>query len=213
MSQRTAAPDPRASAPDGAGVATDAGPPLTPLAPALAFAAVVGPLLVVASSLLWTAGLDEGRFAVQFLGAGLTALGLIGICLLLAARAPRTANVLGVLALLGFGAGGIGFAVDGLHETVHGSTSMAETEGVAALVAPTLTGAVGPLCIMAIGIAVLRFRTLPVAAGVMLIVGGALFPISRIGMIPPLALVVDLVLAAVIVPVGVRFWRSTRAAG
>lgn len=184
--------------------------PATPFAPALAFSAVVGPALVVASSLLWTAGLEEARFALQFLGAALASVGLVALCLQLAEQAPRTANVLGLLALVGFGAGGIGFAVDGLHETIHGSTSMAETDGLAALVAPTATGALGPLSVVAIGIAVLRFRTLPVAAGAMLVVGGVLFPLSRVGEVPPLAVVVDLLLAAVIVPFGVRLWRTGR---
>lgn len=215
MSQKTVAPTTeQASARPAAGrspaPAPDTARPATEFAPALAFSAVVGPVLVVASSLLWTAGLDEARFALQFLGAALTAVGLVAVCLQLAEQAPRAANVLGLLALVGFGAGGVGFAVDGLHEIVHGSTSMAETDGLAALVAPTATGALGPLCVVAIGVAVLRFRPLPVTSGVLLVVGGVLFPLSRVGEVPPLAVVVDLLLAAAIVPVGVRLWRSGR---
>lgn len=208
MSQPTTAP------PAQAGPSTPATtPPATPvpLARAFAAAAVAGPVLVVASSLLWLAGLDAARLDAQFVAAPLIALGLVAICIAAAGHAPRAAAVLAVLAAVGFGAGGAGFAVDGLHEVVFDSPSLADEGGLAGMMAPSLPGLLGPLAVAAIGVLVLRTRVSPALAGWALLVAGLAFPVSRIGGIAPLALAVDLLMAAALVPLGLRLWRTGRA--
>lgn len=197
------------AAPTTASPGVDGPRPTLVNARAFGFAAVVGPVLIVTSGLLWLAGMHEARFAVQLWAGLITALAFVGVCVAIAERLPRAGGALSVLVVVGLGGGAAGFAVDGLHETLHDATSLSETASAAAAVLPA-TGILGPLSMVLIGIAATRARVFPVAAGAMLVVAGLLFPVSRIGQIAPLALVVDLLIAAVLVPVGVRLWRTGR---
>ncbi len=184
-----------------------------PLAPAFGAAALAGPVIVLASSLVWIADLDRAHYVLQFLGGMFLTFGFVAACIPVAQRAPRAASALALLALFGLGGGGMGFAIDGLHQTVFGSPSLADDGGLAGAIAPTVAGLFGPIAIVAIGVAALRTRTLPVATGVLMVVAGAAFPLSRIGEIAPLAAAVDVLLVAALAPIGLRLWRTGRVGG
>jgi hypothetical protein len=170
--------------------------------PVFGAGAVLGPVLVLASSVAWVADAPSVRFVLQFYGACAVALGLVGASGRLGNRMPRTGALLAATSLLGFGGGGIGFAVDGLTGHLFGSASLADEGGLAGALAPTLPGLLGPLSVVALGAVLLRTRQCPTWNAVGLVVGGVLFPVSRIGEIPVLAVADDLVILAALVPLG-----------
>lgn len=188
-------------------VSTDEGSSF-PLQRLFGLAGIVGPLLVIASSILWVTGGDEARFPLEFHGATFTGLGLLGLCAVIASRMPRAAAVLAVFAILGFSSGGAGFAIDGLHEEVFGSGSLADEGGIAGKLAPAVPGLLGPLSLIGIGIALLRTKLAAAWSGAALVAAGVLFPISRIGEIPPLAVVVDVLIIVSVVPLAMRMWQG-----
>ena len=59
-----------------------------------------------------------------------------------------------------------------------------------------------------VGIAPLRTQVVAPVAGAALVAGAVLFPVSRIGMIWPLAVVVDLLIALALVPLALRMWQG-----
>lgn len=179
-----------------------------PLSRALAVPGILGPTLLLASSVAWIFGADQLRFVLQFFAAPLLGLGLVAVCAVFALRAPRAAGVLAVIAAAGFAFGGVGFAIDGLHETLFDSPSLAHEGGLAGAIAPTLAGMTGQLAMAGIGIALLRTKVAPPLAGAALIAAALLFPVSRIGGIPTLAIVVDLLIALAVVPLAWRMWQG-----
>ncbi len=168
---------------------------------------MVGPPLLLAGSVAWVFGADQLRLVLQFYAAIVIVLGLIGIGLSIAPRAPRPAAALLVLAVLGFAAGGMGFAVDALHGEKFGSPSLADEGGLAGSLVPTLPGLLGPLTLIALGGLLWRRHLAPRWSAVAFILGGLAFPLSRIGEIAPLAVVVDVLLLVALVPLG---WRMAQ---
>lgn len=179
-----------------------------PLSRALAVAGIVGPPMILASSVAWLLGADQLRYVVQFTAAPLTGLGLLALCAVLAQRAPRAAGVLAVMVAVGLAVGGAGFAVDGLHGTLFDSPSLADQGGLAGALAPTLPGLLGPLAIIGIGIGLLRTRLAAPPAAIALLTAGVLFPVSRIGEIAGLAAVVDVLIMVSVVPLALRIWQG-----
>lgn len=179
-----------------------------PLSRALAFAGIVGPPMILASSVAWMFGADQLRYVVQCTAAPLTGLGLLGLCAVLAQRAPRAAGVLALMAAAGLAIGGAGFAVDGLHEVLLDSPSLADEGGLAGALAPILPGMLGQLAMIGIGIGLLRTRLASPPAAVALIAAGALFAVSRVNEIAGLAAVVDVLIIAAVVPLALRIWQG-----
>lgn len=71
-------------------------------------------------------------------------------------------------------------------------------------------GVLGPLALLATGVALYRAGATPRWATIALALGAALFPVSRIGEIGPMMIVVDLLLCAGLIPLGLRLFARER---
>jgi hypothetical protein len=143
---------------------------------------VAAPLLLLGSSLTddGTAGLLQVVAMAMFIAAVLALVARI------AEAAPRAAALLLLIGCLGC-TGGIGYGFN-LIAISHGYDLDLET-GAAVIL--KITGLCFPLTFLGLGLALLKTRTAPAAAAAAVALGAVLFPVSRIGDISALSVVVD----------------------
>jgi hypothetical protein len=116
--------------------------------------------------------------------------------------------VLGVGAL---GAGGwVAFGVNTIQTSL-GNVDLVEVSGAATII--KRLGLWWPLMLLLAGFALLRYRITPLGSGAALVPAGLLLPISRIGNIWPLALVVDVLLLIGVTWATVALHDQPRPAG
>jgi hypothetical protein len=168
-------------------------------------AAIAAPVLLLASTAAYAAGggLGEDQLGgtIQVYAMAAFGLALFGLSRLVEPAMPRGAAVLAVLAALG-AAGGVGYGIDSLHGGVHAGAALDETAlGPLALQLP---GLLFPVSLIVAGVALARSGAAPLWTGIVLALGGVLFPASRIPSVETLALVSDLLILVALVPVG---WR------
>ena len=193
---------PSATAVDSTTDLTAAEPvPTSPTARLTRSAAVVGPALMLASSVAWMAGDDaaELRGILQFWALPFLLLGLLGLVALLEGPAPRARAV--VTALLAIGAcAGASFAQEILMVEHFDVERLMGQETPSAMVALGLPGLMFPLSIVLTGLLSYVHRTqVPLRAG-LLALGGFLFPVSRIPQVAGIAVLADAVLLVAMVP-------------
>lgn len=160
-------------------------------------AIVAGPVVVSLGTLVGTLRgsvfADVWQGGINVLGTGIWLLGVVALGLALAEHAPR----LGA-ALLGLGvvclATGAAWGVDYMAAAVHGERMAGPVGAPFLLVA--VPGALFPLTLAAIGVALWRTGAVPAAAGLTLAVGALLFPAGRIPEVGAVALTADVVLIA-----------------
>lgn len=80
--------------------------------------------------------------------------------------------------------------------------------GVSGTLAPSLPGLLGPVSMIGIGIIVWCARTVSRWCAATLVAAAALFPVSRIGDIGLLALVVEVLMCAALIPLGPAVLRA-----
>lgn len=136
-------------------------------------------------------------------------LGYAGILGLVQHRLPRFSVALSLLCAMHV-VGGAAFGVDTVYVAL-GSTALVDSGDVAGFLATGAPGIMAPFALAGCGIALLLARVGPRWNGFAWIVGGILFPLSRIPDIVALAVIDDLVLLAAMLPVGLLLARTRGA--
>lgn len=166
-----------------------------PVRRVLTAAIVAGPVVVALGTL--TGVLRGNVFSdvwhggINVTGTGIWILGVVGLTLALAEKAPRLGAVLLTLGVV-FSATGGAWGVDYMTGAVHGERIVLATTAAIPFVA--LPGALFPLTLAVIAIALWRTGVVPSTAGIALAVGALLFPAGRMPEIGALALTADVVL-------------------
>jgi hypothetical protein len=170
---------------------------------------VIGPALNFAAGFFWlhdTQGATSGTLAA--LGITCWLIGLIALYEKLRPYAPRYAAT--ALPLTVFGAaGGLAFSIQSIHEEMLGISHAAAVERLNEfpLAANTLywiCGPLFPLALVALGVMLLRLRAAPAAIGVLVVLGGLAFPLSRITREASIAHAADLLLLLPFLYLGIR---------
>ena len=165
---------------------------------------IAAPLLLMASS---AAGSDTTRGVLAFYAFAGFALVILTLTQVLAPHLPRTASFLTVVGVLSVAAG-IGFAIDGIHSELPNGVYLVDDGGTAGVLVANVPGLMVPLAWMGIGIALLRAGVQPRWSGAALIVAGFLFPVSRIGDLPALAIVDDAIFLLALAPLGLAILQG-----
>jgi hypothetical protein len=173
---------------------------------------ILGPALNFAAGFFWLSdsqGATSGTLSA--LGVSCWLIGLIALYGQLRPRAPRYVDA--VLPLTVFGAtGGLAFSVQSIHEEMFGISHAAAVERLnefplAANALYWICGPLFPLALVALGVLLLRLRAAPVAIGVLVVLGGLAFPLSRITREVSIAHVADLLLLLPFLYLGIRSLR------
>ena len=175
---------------------------------------ILGAALNLIAGFFW----QDGRQGVT--GGTLTALstgcwliGLIGIYERLRPRAPSYVAV--ALPVTVFGAvGGVAFAVQAVYEEVLGVSHTVAIDRLneypLATVLFWICGPLFPVALASLGAALIRLRTAPLPVGVLLVLGSAAFPLSRVTRQASIAHVADLLLLLPFLYLGVGQLRAAR---
>lgn len=167
----------------------------SPTAALVRGAAVVGPLLLLGSSIAWAVGPEvaELRGSLQFWAFPFLGLALMGIATRLEQPAPLARAVLTAMFAIGMVAGG-SFAQEILMVDFFGVERLLRQPTPSAVLALGLPGVLLPIGTAVMGLVFLVHRTVPAKVCLALVVGGLLFPMSRIPELAGLAVVADIVL-------------------
>jgi hypothetical protein len=162
---------------------------------------LAGPFLFATSSFYWT---GDGEYGV--VGGALLVMGSVfwipafaGLFSVLRPRMPRYAAWGFLASVYGAICGGAAFAFQGmfiaLHEVPHDQSLAAlSAHPIIANLIFWVGGPAFPISLVGLGIVLARTRTVPWWVGMMLAVGGALFPIARIPRVEIMAHSVDLLM-------------------
>jgi hypothetical protein len=158
-------------------------------------ALVVAPIVMMASTIAYVVGdqgLSEGAAAgaIQIWAFIAYAVALVGLARTVEGAAPRLAATGLVLALIGC-VGGAAYGMDSIQAAVLGGTIESSAATPFALRIP---GLAFPLALVLLGTLLARCRVAAAPSAMLVIVGGLLFPISRIADLPAVAVASDLVL-------------------
>ena len=168
----------------------------------VAVATIVGPLLLLASSVAWLA--DAGELQAILLMWAMIGLGLsiVGFSQRLRAAQPWAAAIVLGIGIIGTAAGA-GYAVEAAIVDHFGIERMNDQDTLATLFVLQIPGILFPLSLVAAAVASWRARLLtPIHAG-LIAVGALMFPASRIPEIAGLAVTADAVLCLGLVTLGV----------
>lgn len=169
-------------------------------------ALLVAPLLLLASSIAYyVIGSQVAGGVIAIYAIASVALAAPALTRPLDATMPRTATTLTALIIFCFVAGGVPFNVAAIM-VASGATPLQE---LAVFPVIALPGVIGPLALVATGVALYRAGAAPRFAPIALALGGLLFPISRIGQIAPLAIAVDLLLCASFIALGLSLLQGS----
>jgi hypothetical protein len=183
-----------------------------------ASAMFVAPLLFALSSFYWS---GDGQYGIT--GSTLLIFGSIAwivafVAIFRALRdvMPRYAAGGLVVAVYGTVCGGAAFAFQGLFRALYDIPHDRMLRGLAdhPVVANAIFwigGPAFPLTLVVLGVVLARTRTLAPWLGILLALGGALFPVARIPRLAGIAHAVDLMMLVPLWALGVRTW--TRGLG
>ena len=176
-------------------------------------AMIVGPVLLLASSIAYVAGgglsNDELGGALQVYAFVALTVVAIGIARALERDLPRASAALLAFAVLGCGAG-VGFGIDSIHATLPGGTGLEDADSAAAALALFLPGTIFPLSFAALGVALWRARVAPVVSGPVLVAASLLFPIANIPDSEALAVTANALFVVALWPLGITWLRQPR---
>jgi hypothetical protein len=168
--------------------------------------------LTLVSSVLYAArGWDDGAAAVVHVLGGIVGMLVVVRLVTYLDRLPRLAATALAVGMIGCG-GVVGYGFNTISVGL-GNLDLVDATGAAVLIKPL--GLCWPLALVLLGIGLLRAGRVPPVCGLGLIVGGVVFPVSRIGNIAWLAVTVDVVLLAALaaVPYVLRNRPAEEAAG
>jgi hypothetical protein len=172
--------------------------------PRLLGAALIGaPTLLFASTLASAVGgglnADHTGGALQVYAFAAWSLVVVGLTRIIEGPLPRAAAALLAIGALGV-AGGVANGLDSIQFAETGVTS--EDAGAAGVFALNITGALFPLAMLGLGVALVRARVEPRWSGFALAAAAILFPVSRISSNELLALAADAVFLVALAPLG-----------
>ncbi|HEY5877538.1 MAG TPA: hypothetical protein VIU11_01420 [Nakamurella sp.] len=167
--------------------------PGTPVDRMLTASLVLAPALTLIASLLFAGrGWDDGAAGAVQVIAGVLDILLVVRLVTWLDTLPRTAAL--VLGLGALGAGGwVAYGINTI-ETSLGNVDLVDVSGAATIIKPL--GLCWPAMLIVVGAALLRTRRAPIPCALGVLLAGVLLPISRIGNIAPLAIVVDVLVLA-----------------
>lgn len=179
-----------------------------------AAAAVVGPLVMLASTIAFVAngaGMSEGEAPGAILVWAAIAYGvaLVGLARAVEPRSPRLAAAVTALGVAGV-CGTAAYGLDAIQQAVLGGDVYSSP---AVPVALRIPGLLFPLALLVLGVAAAR----SVAGGRdrvaawALVAGAVLFPVGRIADLAPVALATDVLLVAALPAVAATLTRLTGA--
>ncbi|MBG0560151.1 hypothetical protein [Actinoplanes aureus] len=173
---------------------------------------ILGPALILAAGFFTKGdGPDATGATLVSIGLGCWLIGLIGVYQQLRPRAPRYVAV--ALPMTVFGViGGVAFSVQALHEVIFGISHERAIELLNAYLLPAnvlywLCGPLFPISLMLLGALLLKLRATPVPVALLIVLGGLLFPLSRITREEFLIHAADLVLLLPFLYLGLRTLR------
>jgi drug/metabolite transporter (DMT)-like permease len=178
---------------------------------------ILGPALNLIAGFFWhdgSQGVTGGTLTALSIGCWL--LGLIGLYERLRPRSPRYVAV--ALGISVFGAvGGVAFAVQAIYEQVLGVAHAVAIDRLNEypLASTSLFWICGPLfptALAAFGVLLFRLRTAPALVSVLIVLGAAAFPLSRITRQASIAHVADLLLLLPFLYLGVQQLHTARTA-
>lgn len=175
-------------------------------------AALVGPLLLVASGIAFVTS-DDGHNVDELGGALLVyafvaiTIAAVGLTRLLESRWPRFASVMLALSVLGC-ASGVGFGIDSIHASLPGGTNLEDADSAAAIVALFVPGSIFPLSFAALGVALWRAGIQPIACGPLLVAAAVLFAAGNIPDIDALLIIGDAMFVVALAPLGLAWLRD-----
>jgi hypothetical protein len=176
-------------------------------------AMIVGPVLLLASSVAFAAGggLNEDELGGALLVYAFVALTVvaIGIARAVEPALPRASAALLAFAVLGCGAG-VGFGIDSIHAALPGGTGLEDADSAAATLALLVPGAIFPLSFAALGSALWRARVSPRASGPLLVAASLLFPIANIPDSAAIAVTANALFVVALWPLGITWLRQPR---
>jgi hypothetical protein len=181
---------------------------------------IAAPVLLLASTIVAVAGgglvSDRMSGAIQVYAFAGFFLVVTGATRLLETAMPRGAAALYLVGTIG-SAAGVAFGLEHIANDLTG-LRLADQEEAAIQLGLLMPGLLFPLSMVGIGVALLRAGTqgrvpgVPGWIGAVLATAGVLFPVSRIGEVEALAVVVDAVFLVALVPLGRAILTGRRAA-
>ena len=188
-----AAPPPPAATSDGRPAPADL---------VVAVGTIVGPVLLLGSSVAWLADAREAQAILMMWGLIGLGLAIVGFSQRLRTALPWAAAVVLGIGIIGTAAGA-GYAVEAAIVDHFGIERLNDQDTLATVLVLQLPGLLFPLSFVAAAVASWRARLLaPFHAG-LIAVGALLFPASRIPEIAGLAVGADAVLSLGLVTLGV----------
>lgn len=166
---------------------------------AMTAAIVLGPVLVALGTLVGITGdglfRDQWQGGINIIAGGVWMVGVAGLGLTLARRAPRigTALMVAVMVCLVTSAG---WGVDYLAVEAFGERVSADPAAVPGVILLMVPGILFPPLLIALALGLWRTGVVPASAGITLAVGAAFFPIGRVPEIAALAVLSDVLLIA-----------------
>lgn len=180
-------------------------------------AAVLAPLLMLASTIAHIAGNDELNSGetggiIQVWATIALGVAIVGLARLLEGSTPRGAVVVVVLGV-GAVAAAAGYGIDAIHADVHDVDSLQDvSSSPAAPIALQLPGLMHTVGLVTLGVLLARHRLVPAVAAYSIALGAVLFLAARIPDIEELALVGDAVLLVGFGGAGITLLRGRAAA-
>ncbi len=169
----------------------------------LAAGAVAGPLLLAASTL--STGDTTGGTLQMYAVVGML-LAAVGITQLCESLRPRFAAVATAVSAIGV-MGGVAYGLNGVY-IGSGAPDLNAADTAAAHLSLHLPGPIFALMFIVLGALLLASKVGPGWCGVALIIGGLLFPPTRIGDLGLLRLIPDTLFLVGLLPVAVLLWRG-----
>ncbi len=171
-----------------------------------AVAVVAAPVLLLASTAAYIIsgdGMNNGELggALQVWAMIFFAVGAVTLTRRFGDVAPRASALLLLVGLAGAG-GGVAYGIDSIQAAVFDNPSIQDADSKVAPLALQIPGLLFPLGLVGTGVMLARTATAPVWAGILLVIGAALFPIARIPDIEALAVVGDALLVLALIAIG-----------
>ena len=177
-------------------------------------AAIVAPVLLLASSVAFAAG---GGLNHDELGGALLVyafIAMIGVAIGIARAVeqalPRASAWLLGFAVLGCGAG-VGFGIDSIHAALPGGTAIEDAKTTSGQLALMVPGTIFPLSFAALGVALWRAGVAPKSSGPLLVAASLLFPIANIPDSEVIAVAVNGLFLAALWPLGIAWLRDAQS--
>lgn len=180
--------------------------PATPRTKVLAIGMIAGPVTLLAHSVATNFGDYPMSGVLQMYAMAGLMMALVAITQLTEAALPRASAVVSLVGAVGI-MGGVAYGMSNAYGD-NGAADLNDGTGLDARLGLHLPGPILPLTFIGLGLLLIAARIGPGWCGPVLIVGAILFPITRIGDLPAIAPVSDLLVLAGLAPAAVAMLRG-----